>query len=86
MDKYKKFEHEYIGSWYNCPLKGTECMIKPINDHYIDYGTNNNKAFTDKCGKTGKIHEWIWSSKISNCYNIYKCIKCNSVHRIDSSD
>lgn len=51
----------------------------------IDYGTNNEKAFTDLC-ETGERHDWKHEKLLGNCYNLYVCRDCSATMRIDSSD
>lgn len=40
-----------------------------------DYGTNNEKAFTDACPQGGK-HFWGAGKNLGKCYELNVCAKC----------
>lgn len=49
-----------------------------------DYGTNNIKMNYKEC-INNTSHDWIYTQKLSEYYNLYVCVKCKSKARINSS-
>ena len=54
----------------------------------LDYGTNNPVAYSDECqASPTKLHKWIEAESLTRrCLYVYKCMYCDSVHKVDSSD